>query len=37
MAILVPNGATRPAEIEAAAIVAGDLSEAVDILIGPRR
>ena len=37
MAMLVPNGATRPAEIEAAAIVAGDLSEAVDILIGPRR
>ena len=35
MAILVPNDATRPAEIEAAAIVAGDLSEALDILIGP--
>ena len=36
-AILVPNAATRPAEIDQAAIVAGDLSEAVDLLIGPRR
>ena len=33
----MPNGATRPAEIEAAAVVASDLSEAVDLLIGPRR
>jgi histidinol-phosphate phosphatase family protein len=37
VAILVPNNATRRAEIDAAAIVAGDLSEALDILIGPRR
>ena len=35
--VLVPNGATRPEEVAAAPEVAGDLTAAVDLLIGSGR
>jgi HAD superfamily hydrolase (TIGR01662 family) len=35
--VLVPNGATRPEEVASAPLVATDLAEAVDLIVGGRR